>query len=217
MSESGTDSRSAIQLINNRKYIITVTSTNSETDMKPINYEQFPEDRLDLAMTLMQELNISDKELLAIEQEIRSIQDESKYMEMDLIYYGEPKAQARARHSKLGDFFYDPSQSLKAWLVEQITTQLPKNFKPIEGSIEMSCVFYKSMAKSLPKKTKILMELGLIKCFTKPDMDNFVKLVQDACNKVLYKDDAQIVLLHAEKFYSCKPRVLIKLKFRIAS
>jgi Holliday junction resolvase RusA-like endonuclease len=183
--------------------------------MTTVNYDIIPEDSLQLAMSLIEEFDFSDKDLAKLEAEAASLQDQSQYTVLDLIYYGEPKAQARARHSTLGNFFYDPSSSLKAWLVEQITTQLPKNFRLVEGDIEMRCVFYKGMPKSLPKKTKVLMELGLIKPTSKPDVDNYIKLVQDALNKVLYSDDSQIVCLHAEKFFSVKPRAKIQLKFKM--
>jgi Holliday junction resolvase RusA-like endonuclease len=182
--------------------------------MNSPDYEKFPEDVLELASGLIDELNFSPKELAVLEAEIAAGQDEHVYQTLELLYLGEPKAQARARHSRLTNHFFDPSQSLKAWLVEQIQTQLPKNFKPLQDSIEMHCVFYKAPPKSTSKKAKVLMELGIVKCSTKPDLDNYVKLVQDALNQVLYMDDSQITVLSAEKYYSCKPRAKITLRFK---
>jgi Holliday junction resolvase RusA-like endonuclease len=36
---------------------------------------------------------------------------------------------------------------------------------------------------------------------TKPDCDNLVKLAKDALNKIVYRDDAQVVRVHAEKVF----------------
>lgn len=44
-----------------------------------------------------------------------------------------------------------------------------------------------------------------------PDLDNLQKSVFDACNKVLYEDDAQIVQLTVRKFYSDEPRVELRI------
>jgi len=40
----------------------------------------------------------------------------------------------------------------------------------------------------------------------KPDLDNLIKLIKDACNKIIWKDDAQVVSIFAEKVYSETPR-----------
>jgi Holliday junction resolvase RusA-like endonuclease len=78
----------------------------------------------------------------------------------------------------------------------------------------MECKFYKGMPKSASKKAKVMMELGVIRPTTKPDNDNYLKLVQDALNRVLYTDDAVITKVSAEKYFSCKPRATIKLRFK---
>ena len=44
------------------------------------------------------------------------------------------------------------------------------------------------------------------------DLDNVVKAVQDALNGVIYKDDAQIVSLHATKKYDMSPGIEILVK-----
>ena len=175
----------------------------------------FSKTSLELADDLIKELGVNDRDLIKIEEAIDEWSDEKNYTKMSLVYYGEPKPQARARStSKNGGFFYDPSQNLKQWTLTQIISQMPPNFKPIEGSLEIKMRFYRSMPKSGSKKDKVLMELGVIRPSGRPDIDNFVKLVQDALNRTLYTDDSCIVSLDAQKFYSCKPRVELDIKFR---
>lgn len=41
----------------------------------------------------------------------------------------------------------------------------------------------------------------------KPDLDNVVKLILDACNAVCFEDDAQVVMLEAIKTFSDDPGV----------
>ena len=39
----------------------------------------------------------------------------------------------------------------------------------------------------------------------RPDLDNLIKALTDACNGIVWRDDAQIVRLMAEKRYSEQP------------
>jgi Holliday junction resolvase RusA-like endonuclease len=44
---------------------------------------------------------------------------------------------------------------------------------------------------------------------TKPDVDNVIKAIFDACNGVVWKDDVQVVDLVLSKRYSLAPRVFV--------
>ncbi|GGH46023.1 hypothetical protein GCM10008014_08420 [Paenibacillus silvae] len=46
----------------------------------------------------------------------------------------------------------------------------------------------------------------------KPDIDNCVKGIFDALNKIAWNDDNQVVSLLTQKFYSDKPRIEIRLR-----
>jgi len=51
------------------------------------------------------------------------------------------------------------------------------------------------------------------KPFTKkPDIDNIIKCILDAFNKLVYKDDNQIYKIEAEKVYGIKDRTIIILE-----
>jgi Holliday junction resolvase RusA-like endonuclease len=49
-------------------------------------------------------------------------------------------------------------------------------------------------------------EAGVIRPITKPDVDNFAKVI-DALNGIVWRDDNQVVELTVSKFYSARPRL----------
>ena len=56
---------------------------------------------------------------------------------------------------------------------------------------------------------------GPIHCTSKPDLDNIVKLIEDAMNKYVYRDDAQVCYVTLGKFYcekSGRPRTAISIE-----
>lgn len=80
---------------------------------------------------------------------------------------------------------------------------------PIEGACSVYIrIFIPAPLSWSDKKKKSAYE-GKIMPTKKPDCDNYLKSVCDALNKVVYKDDAQIVDMVAIKRYSDDPRLEI--------
>jgi len=74
---------------------------------------------------------------------------------------------------------------------------------PLEGPLVVTVTVYKIKPKSYPKKRTAWT--------TKPDLDNFIKLL-DAFNGILWRDDAQIVEIHARKEYAESPGFEFEIK-----
>lgn len=64
--------------------------------------------------------------------------------------------------------------------------------EPWEGGISLSCIFEFPIPDSWSQKKKKLALEGKIDHTSPPDLDNLVKGVADALNKLAWKDDCQI-------------------------
>lgn len=46
----------------------------------------------------------------------------------------------------------------------------------------------------------------------RPDLDNYIKIVLDAMNDVIWKDDSQVQIVHAEKYYNKLPKIVVLIR-----
>lgn len=79
----------------------------------------------------------------------------------------------------------------------------------LEGALVLELVAYRSIPASKPRKWREAAARGDIRPITKPDFDNYAKII-DALKHVVWIDDAQIVRAIVEKFYSDRPRIEIR-------
>lgn len=123
---------------------------------------------------------------------------------------GPPKGKARARtvHTGGRTFSYTPEGTvLYENLVKTYFYQTEAHPFDADEELKANIIAYYPIAKSTSKKKRQQMLAGLIRPTKKPDLDNVIKSILDALNKVAYHDDTQIVSLSVEKFYSDSPRV----------
>ena len=125
---------------------------------------------------------------------------------------GSPIGQGRPKFSTINGHpkAYDPekSRNYKAY-VRMLATQAIKDsgFEMIDGPCNVVIQAYFEVPKSKSKKFREAALKGTERPTKKPDADNIVKAIQDALNGLVYKDDAYIVHLAYQKFYSDNPRV----------
>lgn len=120
----------------------------------------------------------------------------------------DPVAKARAKVSfrKGRGFAYTPKKTkdfeltLQALIKDQF-----KRMKPYEGAISLQIDFYFARPKSVKLKDRLYPSV-------KPDIDNYAKAVMDACNKVCWEDDSQVIDLRCSKRYAPKGLIFIKIK-----
>lgn len=107
----------------------------------------------------------------------------------------------RPRFSRKAGRAYTPEATASA--EAEIRWLLRKHMAPcFEGPIQLLVEVQYRRPKSAPKSR-------VLPC-VKPDLSNVVKLIEDAANGILFKDDAQIVSLLATKSYGDKDLVLLQ-------
>lgn len=86
--------------------------------------------------------------------------------------------------------------------------------KPLEGPLLLGIRCYRRVLKGWSKKKLDMAIRGAVRPDTKPDMDNYIKLIKDALNGNLWKDDAQVVeyLPGIGKYYALEPRTEVTIK-----
>ena len=73
---------------------------------------------------------------------------------------------------------------------------------PLEGQIRTEFKFYVSPPKNTPKWKLQYIVRGYVRPNKSPDLDNYVKLILDALNGLLWLDDRFIIEIHSGKYYT---------------
>lgn len=84
--------------------------------------------------------------------------------------------------------------------------------EPLDGPLAVSVDIYRPINKGTSKVRTKKKENKEIRPVVRPDIDNYLKAVFDGLDKITWNDDAQIVVLNANKYYSTDPRVEIDIK-----
>lgn len=125
---------------------------------------------------------------------------------------GEPKAQKRHRHVRMGNFVrqYDPSASDKGDFLSIVQYNAPK--EPFAVPLAIAIRFYFTRPKShfkTGKNSHVMKDTAPLWHTSKPDVDNMAKFLMDSLNKIYWKDDSYIADCLIIKQYDDKPRTEI--------
>jgi Holliday junction resolvase RusA-like endonuclease len=127
---------------------------------------------------------------------------------------GEPCSKGRPRFRQMGTF-YQVYTDEKTHNYENLVklSFLNSGGTKIEGDVPLSVeiVFYMSIPKSVSKKKHVQMVNKEIRPLKKIDLDNGIKIILDALNKVAFNDDKQVVEIKSSKYYSENPRAEVKI------
>lgn len=118
---------------------------------------------------------------------------------------GEPTGKARPRVTKWG------THNTEKTICYENLVKTCYEGPLLEGYIKMTVQAYYSIPKATSKKKRQQMLDGEILPTKKPDLDNVLKIIADALNKIAYGDDAQIVRATIEKYYDDVPRVEVEI------
>lgn len=125
------------------------------------------------------------------------------------VVLGQPQGKARPRLTTRGVYAraYTPKKTVE--YEELIRFSYRSSLKASEKPIRMWINAYYSIPKSFNKAKRQQAIDNVIKPCVKPDIDNVTKCVFDALNGIAYTDDAQIIKVSCEKYYSVAPRLEI--------
>jgi len=125
---------------------------------------------------------------------------------------GEPQGKGRARFGN--DRTYTPAKTVSYEGLIALAAQTAMAGRPLfEGPLRVSLWADMSIPKSAPKKLRDLMLADQIHPTKKPDFDNILKAIGDACNKVVFHDDTQITRLgESGKRYGARPGLTVTIE-----
>ena len=112
-----------------------------------------------------------------------------------------PWMRARRKNNR-----YFDAQADKKVAVRHLVRSQMRIKEPISEPIKLTIEFHMSVPTSWAKKRRE----SVFKTPHRPtpDLDNMVKFICDALNKVLWVDDSLIYEIHSRKFYSFEPKTV---------
>ncbi len=122
---------------------------------------------------------------------------------------GEPRGKQRPRLGK--GHTYTPRETVE-YEKQVKACFIVSGGKRMEGAVRAEITAYYGIPKSAGNRSRADMMSGKLRPTKKPDLDNVAKIVLDSLNGVAYKDDAAVVELVVEKYYSETPRVEVRLE-----
>lgn len=128
---------------------------------------------------------------------------------MKLIIPYNPIAKKRPRFARVGKGYKVYSLQVEQENAFKWEIKSQYRGKPLECAVAVSIIFYMYIPKSITKGKRLLMQQNVIHHTKKPDIDNLVKFVLDCMNGIIFKDDTQVVILTAKKWYGDNPRTEI--------
>ena len=109
-------------------------------------------------------------------------------------------------------YAYDKLKSTKQAKKWEIISELQKldtEPTPLQTAIEIHLEFCFLPPESLSKKKKTL--LKNTPHTKKPDLDNLIKFTLDVLKGIVFKDDNQVFMIRARKYYEVEDKTLIKI------
>ena len=127
-----------------------------------------------------------------------------------IVVYGAPVPKGRPRLSAINGHAraFTPAKTRRYEdLIRLEAGRAMEGRDQLQGPTRVRIRAFMPIPKTMQTKPKLaLIEAGALRPITKPDADNFAKVI-DALNGIVWPDDNQVVELTVEKFYSERPRL----------
>lgn len=133
-------------------------------------------------------------------------------MEYEFEVIGDIKGKERPRVNTNTGIVYTPvrTKDYETLIKQYFLLKYPR-YVTAEERIGIDIVAYMKIPKNTSKIKESKMLDGAISPTKKPDIDNIAKVVLDALNKMVFKDDNQICKISVEKKYGKEEKLYIKI------
>jgi len=169
-------------------------------------YGELPSTQEELVKYFEEHHRINFDQVEALQKHIENIKWEELVFELPIV----PKASPRPRYSsKTQGFYVKGAKKTKKMISKYIEAN-----GIIATRVEFDLIIYQPTPSSMNVTEAYLAEKGLILPISKPDFDNVAKTYSDALQDILLVNDNIINPGRVMKYYSIKPRVVIKLRYQ---
>jgi Holliday junction resolvase RusA-like endonuclease len=129
---------------------------------------------------------------------------------IEIVLLGRPVAKGRPRFSRETGRAYTPAQTIKYETELKLAAEgVMGDRPPLDGPLRLEMTVVVPIPRSWSQKKQAAARSGELRPTSKPDWDNFGKVV-DAGNLVVWIDDSQIVDGRVSKHYGDKPCMKIR-------
>lgn len=132
-----------------------------------------------------------------------------KELVTSFVIQGNPVGKGRAKSTKSGHHYTPEKTRNYEETLGYIALQSMLGQQPTTKACRIEVAVYCSIPASTSAKKREKMLAGFIRPTKKPDTDNCLKAIKDACNRIVYADDSQVVEDEVRKFYSEQARTEI--------
>lgn len=125
---------------------------------------------------------------------------------------GNPRGKGRPRFGRAGDFvrvWTDKKTMSYEESLSRAGIEAMRATPPRLGALSVRIEAAIAIPASWSKKKRSAALAGDLMPTGKPDFDNIAKIVGDALNKIVWKDDAQIINCSFRKFYAESPGLIV--------
>lgn len=126
---------------------------------------------------------------------------------------GVPVAWARTRPNASGRLFNPTRQRNNTAALKVMASQAMAGREPFDCPVRLDLHAEFPIPATWSKKKKAAALIGMIRPGKKPDLSNLTKQVEDACNSIVFRDDALIVEYGVvRKVYGASPKIVVTIR-----
>jgi Holliday junction resolvase RusA-like endonuclease len=129
-----------------------------------------------------------------------------------IVMLGVPVANARHRMTKSGHAYTPVKTADERTRLKLIAQRemMACHLTPFEGPVSVKHRIERPIPTAFSKRKRQSALLGSLLPITRPDFDNYAKMV-DALKGIVWIDDSQVCLYRLEKLYSDQPKVVFQI------